>query len=225
MAQIRSTPSPKLELFTVFAGVARALGNPHRLDLLEQLSQGEKAVEALASKADLSFANASQHLRVLHRAGLVTADRRGKQVVYRLASQDVHDLLAALRQVAERHADGAQRVVDDYFRSRDRLHPVGFDELERKMADGLVTVLDVRPGDEFVQGHLPGALNIPLAELQSRLGGLPLERDVVAYCRGPWCVLAFEAVALLRAAGRTAHRLDGGLPEWRRSGRPVIAAA
>ena len=221
MTRTRSTPSPKIQLLTAFAGVARALGNPHRLDLLEHLGQGEKAVEALASKADLSFANASQHLQSLRRAGLVEAERRGKQVIYRLASQDVHDLLAALRQVAERHAAGAQRVVDDYFRSRDNLEAVGLEELERKMADGLVTVLDVRPSDEFAQGHVPGALNVPLSDLEARLTGLPPDHQIVAYCRGPWCVLAFEAVAFLRAAGRTARRLDGGLPEWRRAGRQV----
>lgn len=225
MTRSGSTPSPKLQLFAAFAGVARALGNPHRLDLLEHLAQGEKPVEALAAKADLTFANASQHLQALRRAGLVEAERRGKQIVYRLGSDDVHDLLAALRQVGERHAADARRVVEDYFQARDGFEAVGFDELERKMADCLVTALDVRPADEFDQGHLPGALNIPLAELQTRLAGLPPDREVVAYCRGPWCVLAFEAVALLRSSGWTAHRLDGGLPEWRRAGRDVAVTS
>jgi rhodanese-related sulfurtransferase/DNA-binding transcriptional ArsR family regulator len=221
MTRSGSTPSPKLQLFAAFAAVARALGNPHRLDLLEHLAQGERPVEALAAKAELSFANASQHLQALRRAGVVEAERRGKQIVYRLASDDVHDLLAALRQVSERHATGARRVVEDYFHARDEFEAVGFGELERKMADGLVTLLDVRPTDEFDHGHLPGAVSIPLAELQNRLAGLPPGREVVAYCRGPWCVLAFEAVALLRVSGRRAHRLDGGLPEWRRTGREV----
>lgn len=221
MTRSGSTPSPKLQLLAAFASVARALGNPHRLDLLEHLAQGEKPVEALAAKAGLSFANTSQHLQALRRAGLVEAERRGKQIVYRLASNDVHDLLAALRKVAERHSSAARLVVEDYFCARDRLDAVGFEDLDQKVADGLVTMLDVRPADEFAQGHLPGALNIPLAELPARLAGLPLDRDVVAYCRGPWCVLAFEAVALLRSAGRRAHRLDGGLPEWRRAGREV----
>lgn len=207
---------------SAFAGVARALGNPHRLDLLEHLAQGEKPVEALAAKADLGFANASQHLQALRRAGLVEAQRRGKQIVYRLASDDVHDLVAALRQVAERHTGEARRMVKDYFQARDDLEAVGFDELERKISDGLVTVLDVRPTDEFDQGHLPGARNIPLADLRTHLAALPRDREIVAYCRGPWCVLAFEAVALLRDAGWTAHRLDGGLPEWRRAGRDVV---
>lgn len=221
MTRSGSTPSPKLQLLAAFASVARALGNPHRLDLLEHLAQGEKPVEALAAKAGLSFANASQHLQALRRAGLAEAERRGKQIVYRLASDDVHDLLAALRHVAERHSAAARLVVEDYLCARDRFDAVGFDDLDQKVADGLVTMLDVRPADEFAQGHLPGALNIPLAELPARLAGLPLDRDVVAYCRGPWCVLAFEAVALLRSAGRRAHRLDGGLPEWRRAGREV----
>lgn len=214
--------SPKLRLFAAFAGVARALGNAHRLDLLEHLAQGEKPVEALAAKSDLSFANASQHLQALRRAGLVTGERRGKQIIYRLASDEVHDLLAALRVVAERHAADARQVVEDYFLARDSLEAVSFAELERKVGDGLVTVLDVRPPDEFAQGHLPGAINIPLAQLPSSFAALARDREIVAYCRGPWCVLAFEAVAMLRAEGHDARRLDGGLPEWRRAGRQVV---
>ncbi len=217
--------SPKIQLFTAFAAVARALGNPHRLDLLEHLAQGEKPVEALALKADLSFANASQHLQALKRVGLVEAERRGKKIVYRLASDDVHDLLAALRQVAERHTDQAQAVIEDYFHARDRLEEVSFVELERKLSDGLVTLLDVRPPDEFADGHLPGALNVPLADLSDALAALPSDREIVAYCRGPWCVLAFQAVSLLRTRGRLARRLDGGLPEWRRAGRTVVTAS
>lgn len=217
--------SPKLQLFTAFAGLARALGNPHRLDLLEHLAQGEKSVEALAAKTELSFANASQHLQALRRAGLVDAERRGKHIIYRLSSEDVLDLLAALRQVAERHVAGAQQVVDDYFHARDSLDPVSFSELRQKAADGLVTVLDVRPTDEFAQGHVPGAVNVPLADLKVRLADLPADQEIVAYCRGPWCLLAFEAVALLRANGRAARRLDGGLPEWRRAGQDVARAS
>ena len=224
MASTPSMSGPKRQLFTAFAAVARALGHPHRLDLLEHLAQGEKPVETLAAKTDLSFANASQHLQALRHAGLVEGERRGKQVVYRLASVDVLDLLAALRIVAERHAAGARQVVAEYFRARDDLEAVGFEELRRRMADGVVTVLDVRPPDEFAQGHLPGAMNIPLTELRAELGSLPQDRDVVAYCRGPWCVLAYEAVALLRSTGRRAYRMDGGLPEWRRAGLAVATA-
>jgi rhodanese-related sulfurtransferase len=155
----------------------------------------------------------------------VTGERRGKQVVYRLSGDDVLDLLAALRAVGERHTEAVKSVVSDYFEARDALEAVPFATLEQRMADGLVALLDVRPADEYCDGHVPGALNIPLAEIQARLNEIPNRIEVVAYCRGPWCVLAFEAVALLRASGREAYRLDGGMPEWRRAGRPVAAGA
>ena len=179
----------------------------------------------MAAKTGLTFANTSQHLQALRRVGLVTGERRGKQVVYRLSGDDVLDLMAALRAVGERHTDAVQAVVSDYFEARDALEAVPFATLEQRMADGLVTLVDVRPADEFADAHLPGARNIPLAELKARLEEIPSDRDIVAYCRGPWCVLAFEAVALLRARGRGAHRLDGGLPEWRRTGRAVATNA
>lgn len=210
-------------MFAAFADIARGLGNAHRLDLLEHLAQGEKSVEALAAKTGLTFANASQHLQALRRVGLVIGERRGKQIVYRLSGDDVLDLMAALRAVGERHTDAVKSVVGDYFEARDALEAVPFATLEQRMADGLVTLLDVRPPDEFAAGHVPGAMNIPSAELKARLREVPLGVDVIAYCRGPWCVLAFEAVALLRENGRGAHRLDGGLPEWRRAGLPVIS--
>jgi rhodanese-related sulfurtransferase/DNA-binding transcriptional ArsR family regulator len=220
-----SSLSAKLTLFGAFAGVARALGNPHRLDLLEHLAQGEKCVEGLAAKAGLSMANTSQHLQALRAAGLVIGDRKGKQVVYRLAGDDVLDVLAALQAVSERHAGAARRVVGDYFHARDTLEPVTFDALRQRLSDGVVTLIDVRPPDEFEAGHVPGALNIPLADLEARLTELPPAPEVVAYCRGPWCVLAFEAVAFLRSKGRAARRLDGGLPEWRRAGLAVETGA
>lgn len=213
--------SAKLDLLAAFAEIARGLGNAHRLDLLEHLAQGEKGVETLAAKAGLTVANASQHLQALRRVGLVVGERRGKQVVYRLSGDDVLDLVAALRTVGERHADSVKAVVRDYFHERDSLDAVAFPALEQSLRDGLVTLLDVRPADEFADGHVPGALNIPLADLKARLHEIPPGAEVVAYCRGPWCVLAFEAVALLRETGRGAKRLDGGLPEWRRSGRLV----
>lgn len=215
--------SPKLQLFTALAGIARALGNPHRLDLIEHLLQGEKSVEALAGKTGLSVANASQHLQALRRAGLVAGERRGKQIVYRVGGAEVLDLIGALRVAGERHAAAVQAVIGDYFQARDALDAVSFAELKVKLADGLVTVLDVRPADEFESGHLPGAINIPLTELKRRLREIPKEAEIVAYCRGPWCVLAFEAVALLRDEGRHAHRLEGGLPEWRQAGEAVAA--
>jgi len=218
-----SSPSPKLGIFAAFAAIARALGNPHRLDLLEHLAQMEKSVETLASKTGLSVANASQHLQALRRAGLVVGERKGKQVVYRIAGSDVLDLVAMLRSVGERHADAVKAVVRDYFGARDSLEAVTFERLQARMADGLVSLIDVRPADEFAAGHIPGARNIPLPELKARLPELPARKEIVAYCRGPWCVLAFEAVALLRRAGRRARRLDGGLPEWRRAGLEVAA--
>ena len=220
----RRSLSAKLDLFAAFADIARGLGNAHRLDLLEHLAQGEKSVEALAIKAGLSVANASQHLQALRKVGLVVGERRGKQVVYRVSDDDVLDLIAALRTVGERHTDAVKAVIGDYFQARDDLDAVSFATLEERMADGLVTLRDVRPADEFADGHVPGARNIPLAELMARLDEIPAGREVVAYCRGPWCVLAFEAVAFLRDQGRSASRLDGGLPEWRRAGLPVTGA-
>ncbi|MFZ3008147.1 MAG: metalloregulator ArsR/SmtB family transcription factor [Phenylobacterium sp.] len=213
--------SAKLDLLAAFADIARALGNAHRLDLLEHLAQGEKSVETLAGKAGLTVANASQHLQALRRVGLVVGERRGKQVVYRITEDDVLDLVAALRGVGERHTDAVKVVVGDYFHARDSLDAVGFATLEQMVTDGLATILDVRPPDEFADGHIPGALSIPLTELKSRLDEVPSGLEVVAYCRGPWCVLAFEAVALLRERGMPAKRLEGGLPEWRRAGLPV----
>ena len=218
-----SSDNPKHALLAGLADVAQALASANRIDLLEHLAQGEKSVEALAAKTGLSFANTSQHLQALRRVGLVVGERRGKQVFYQMSSGDVLDLIATLRSVGERHTDAVKAVVEDYFHARDALEPVGFAALEQMLADGLVTLLDVRPPDEFAAGHLPGALNIPLAELKARLHEISTEAEIVAYCRGPWCVLAFEAVAYLREQQRDARRLDGGLPEWRRAGLPVVS--
>ncbi|HQT53351.1 MAG TPA: metalloregulator ArsR/SmtB family transcription factor, partial [Phenylobacterium sp.] len=171
--------SAKLDLFAAFADIARALGNAHRLDLLEHLAQGERSVEALAGKAGLTVANASQHLQALRRVGLVVGERRGKQVVYRITEDDVLDLVAALRRVGERHTDAVKVVVGDYFQARDSLDAVGFAALEQMVTDGLATILDVRPADEFADGHIPGALSIPLTELKVRLDEVPTGLEVV----------------------------------------------
>lgn len=216
-----STSSPKQQLFSLFAGVARAVGNPHRLHLLEQLAQGERSVEALALKTDLSVANASQHLQALRRSGLVEGRREGKHIIYRVASDSVLELTGALTKVTEEQVAAMQHLSDSYFSARDCLEPVALDQLQQRATDDLVTVIDVRPTDEFSAGHLPSALNVPLSELVSRLAELPKSKEIVAYCRGPWCVLAFEAVALLRERGFKARRLDGGFPEWRMAGLPV----
>ena len=220
-----SSAGPKHDIFEQFAAVARALGHADRLNLLEQLGQGERSVDALAQRSRLPVANASQHLQQLRRAGLVTARRDGKYVVYRLADDDVVHLLAALRRVAERGIAEVDRIVQYFFNDRDSLEPVSREELLERSREGVVTVLDVRPADEFAAGHLPGALNIPLAELDGRLAELDPGQEVVAYCRGPYCVMSFEAVAALRARGFAARRLEDGLPEWRAAGLPVAFAA
>jgi len=213
--------SPKKALFAEFAAVARALGSEHRLDLLEHVAQSEQSVELLAERTGIPFASVSQHLQALRKAGLVSARRDGRRVLYRIADDSVLRLLSSLREVAERQVAEVERIVAGYFRDRDSLEPVSRKELTARIKDGLVTVLDVRPEDEFTAGHLPGAVNIPLSQLRKRLPDLPKGQEVVAYCRGPWCVLAFEAVALLREEGRKARRLDGGLPEWKIAGLPV----
>lgn len=212
---------PKQALFAEFAAVARALGNAHRLDLLEHLGQGERSVEVLSERVGLSLANASQHLQHLRRAGLVAGRREGKFVFYRLADDAVLALFAALRQVAERNIAEVDRILRGYFADRDSLEPVSREELLARSRAGLVTVLDVRPADEFALGHVPGAVNIPLAELKERLADLDPAQEIVAYCRGAYCVLSFEAVAALRARGFKARRLVEGLPEWRAAGFPV----
>jgi ArsR family transcriptional regulator len=213
--------SPKRALFAEFAAVARALGNEHRLDLLEHLAQGERSVEALAARTGIAFASVSQHLQALRKAGLVAARRDARRVLYRIADGAVIRLVASLREVAERQVAEVDRIVSGYFRDRDSMEPVSIDELLARIRDGLVTVLDVRPEDEFASGHLPGAINVPLSQLRKRLAELASGQEIIAYCRGPWCVLAFEAVALLRQEGLEARRLDGGLPEWKVAGLPV----
>ena len=216
-----SRENPKRALFAQFAVVAKAVAHPHRLELLEQLAQGERNVETLAERVGLSIANASQHLQQMRRAGLLTARREGKYIFHALGDEAVLDLLAALRRIAEANLAEVERVVNGYFRHRDSLEPVTRPELMERLKDGLVTVLDVRPGDEFALGHLPGAVNIPLGTLETRLADFDPDREIVAYCRGPYCVMSYEAVAMLRARGFNVRRLEDGLPEWRAAGLPV----
>jgi rhodanese-related sulfurtransferase/predicted transcriptional regulator len=221
-----STTGPKQVIYGSLAEVAQALGHAHRLELLEHLAQGERSVEELSARASLSFANTSRHLQILRRARLVETERRGKHVLYRLAGDvEVVALMQALGRVGERNVAEVNRVMNDYFYTRDALEAVSRDDLLARLQDGIVTVLDVRPEDEFAVGHLPGALNIPLAELERRLGELPADKEVIAYCRGPYCVLSFEAVAALRERGYRVHRLEDGYPEWKAAGLPVEAAA
>lgn len=213
----------KHDLFSQFARVGKALSNGNRLELLEYLAQGERSVEELSQVAGLSLANTSQHLQQLRQAGLVANRKAGLKVYYRLSGDDVIVLLDALRAVAERHVADAERLINTYLTVKDRLEPVPRAELLARVRDGLVTVLDVRPPEEFAAGHVPGAVNIPLAELEQRLAELGKDQEIVAYCRGPHCVLAFDAVARLRAKGMKARRLEDGYPEWKAEGLPVEA--
>ena len=216
-----SNREPKQALFEQLAVVSRALGSAARLELLDFLAQGERNVEELAGVAGLSVANTSKHLQQLKSAGLVEAHRDGKHVRYRLADDRVLDAIRDLRILAGAHLDQVNDLVASFLRSRDALEPVPASKLMERAHDGVVTVIDVRPPEEYAQGHIPGALNIPLDKLKQRLKGLPRDREIVAYCRGAWCVLSYEAVARLRKAGLKARRLEDGLPEWRRAGLPV----
>ncbi len=216
-----SEKAPKQALFEHLALIARGFASAARLELLDFLAQGERSVEDLARAAGLSIANTSKHLQQLKGAGLVTPRRDGKHIYYALADERVLDAIATLRRLAETHQEAVAQLISSYLKQRDALEPIPADELLARARDGLVTVIDVRPPQEYAQGHVVGALNVPLDQLESRLGELPEDREVVAYCRGPWCVLSFEAVARLREAGFQARRLQDGLPEWRRAGLPV----
>lgn len=211
----------KQDLFTQFARVGKALGNGNRLELLEFIAQGERSVDQLAKVSGLSVANTSQHLQQLRQAGLVMAHKEGLKVFYRLSGDDVISLFDALRVVAERHVADVERLVSSYLTVKDSLEPIPREELLTRVRDGLVTVLDVRPPEEYAAGHVPGAINIPLAELEQHLSELDADHEIVAYCRGPHCVLAFEAVACLRDKGLKARRLQDGYPEWKQAGLPV----
>ncbi|HDR9484503.1 TPA: ArsR family transcriptional regulator [Burkholderia aenigmatica] len=221
-----SSTGPKQAIYASLAEVAQALGHPNRLELLEHLAQRERSVEELTALSGMTFANTSRHLQILRRARLVDTERRGKHIVYRLAGDsEVVVLMKALGRVGERNVAEVDKVMGDYFHARDALEPVSRDELTARLADGLVTLLDVRPHDEFTEGHLPGALNIPLSELDARVSELPAGTEIVAYCRGPYCVFAVEAVAALRARGFDAARLEDGFPEWKAAGLAVETGA
>ena len=220
-----SSGSPKHQVLKEIALVAKAMGHPSRLDLLELLAQAERSVDDLAGVAGLTTANTSQHLQYLRRGGLVTSTKRGLHVFYRLAGDDVIDLIRALRRSTERHIAEVDRIVSGYFNERDSLEAISRQELLRRIKEGLVTVLDVRPSEEYASGHLPGAVGMPVKELKKRLGELPKRQEIIAYCRGPYCVFAFEAVATLRKKGFKARRLEEGYPEWKAAGLPVEEAA
>ncbi|MFA6314261.1 MAG: metalloregulator ArsR/SmtB family transcription factor [Sterolibacterium sp.] len=210
-----SSKSPKQKLLAHFAQAAKALAHPVRLELLEALGQGERSVEVLAQACALPVANTSHHLQVLRLGGLATSRRAGLQVIYSLADDAVPGIIAALRGVAERQNSEVERIVRDNFERRDTLQAVNRDELLVRVKRGEVMVLDVRPASEYVAGHIPDAVNIPLDELPRRLADLPKDREIVAYCRGPYCLLAFDAVEQLRRSGYRARRLQDGYPEWK----------
>ena len=210
-----------MALFDAFASVAQALGSGRRAEIVDLLAQGERSVEEIANEISQSVANTSQHLHVLARAGLVRSRREGTRIFYRLASERVGDLWAAVRDVAVRHVAEVNQLADEYLGERDEVEHVSATELQERLARGDVVVLDVRPEAEYRAGHIPGARSVPLAELASLAPRLPRRRQIVAYCRGPYCVYADDAVRLLQARGLKARRLDVGLPEWRRAGLPV----
>jgi rhodanese-related sulfurtransferase len=216
-----STFDVKGELFEQLARIGKALGSAYRLQLLDFLAQGERSVDALAQLCKLSITNASQHLQHLRRAGLVRARKEGLYVYYRVSGDSVVRLVAAMRAAGEEHVADVDKLIKEYLNAKDALEPVPARELLERARSGLVTVLDVRPPEEYRAGHLPGAINIPLPDVAKRANELPTDREIIAYCRGPYCLMSYDAVALLRKKGRNARRLQDGYPEWKALGLPV----
>jgi len=208
-------------LYEQFARIGKAVAHPKRIELLDLLCQGERSVEVLAEAAAMSVTNTSAHLRVLREARLVSTRKEGTRVFYRLADDAVCDFFVNLRDLASDRYAEVDRIVRDYFEARDELEPVDREELLERAGQGEVVVLDVRPREEYEAGHIPGAVSVPLKELRQRMASLPKGAEIVAYCRGPYCVLAPQALELLRRRGFTARRLLDGFPEWRRAGLPV----
>jgi rhodanese-related sulfurtransferase len=211
----------KDELFEQFARIGKALSSGRRLELLELLAQGERPVEDLAVESSQSVANTSQHLNVLRQARLVESRREGNYVRYRLADEDVLRLWFVVRDLGQTRLAEIGRLVETFLKDRSSLEPVTYAELQRRIRDGNATVIDVRPAEEYAAGHISGARSIPVTELRARIGEVPKKRLVVAYCRGPYCIFADQAVELLRGAGYRAFRLEGGFPDWQTKGMPV----
>ena len=216
-----SSDNFKHDLFYQFARIGKALSNGNRLELLEFLAQGERSVDNLAHVAGLSMANTSQHLQLLRQSGLVVSRKEGLKVFYKISNDDVIDLLNKLRRVAERELADVDRLVETYLTVKDELEPIARDELLDRIQNGLVTVIDVRPPEEFHAGHVLGAINIPLSDLKKYHAEFKTELEIVAYCRGPHCILAFNAVVELRKRGLKARRMEDGFPEWKLAGMPV----
>jgi rhodanese-related sulfurtransferase/predicted transcriptional regulator len=216
-----SADTVKSALYEQLARVALALSSHARLQMLEFVAQSERSVDELAAMTQLSAANASKHLQALRQAGLVTARKEGLRVYYSLAGDDVLSLVSALRDVAEHRVAEVDRLLRTWLAHRDEMEAVPAKEVLERAKKGLVVVLDVRPPQEYSAGHLPGAVNIPIHELEKRLKELPKRKEIIAYCRGPYCLMSYDAVSLLRKRGIKARRLEAGLPEWRASGLPV----
>ncbi|HZQ78127.1 MAG TPA: metalloregulator ArsR/SmtB family transcription factor [Acidimicrobiia bacterium] len=212
-------------LYDAFAEVAKALASGRRAEIVDLLAQGERSVDDIAAEIGQTVANTSHHLRAMARAGILRTRREGTRIVYRLAGDGVADLWAALRGVAAEHVAGLDRLARDYVGDRSRLEAVDRRELAARLEAGDVVVLDVRPAPEFEAGHIPGARSVPVGQLRQHLRSLPADVEVVAYCRGPYCVYADDAVRLLRRRGHRARRLEDGFPEWKRAGLPVAVGA
>lgn len=211
----------KARLYEAIGRVALALGSAGRLQILEFVAQRERSVDALAAMTGLSVANTSKHLQALRQAGLVSARKEGLRVYYAIAGDDVAVLLSALREVSEHRVADVERLLRTWLAHRDEMEAVPAHEVLERARKGLVVVLDVRPAEEYSAGHLPGAVSIPIHELEKRLKELPKRKEIIAYCRGPYCLMSYDAVALLRKKGLKAKRLEAGLPEWRAAGLPV----
>jgi rhodanese-related sulfurtransferase len=224
VSDLRPKGAAKAALFDAFASVAAALGSGRRAEIVDLLAQGERSVEQIASEVGQSVATTSHHLRLLARSGLARSRREGNRVYYRLASERVAELWAAVRDVATHHVAEVTVLADEYLGQRDEVELLSARELAERLEQGTVVVLDVRPETEYRAGHIAGAVSVPLERLDALAAGLPKRREFVAYCRGPYCVYADEAVRLLRARGLRARRLDVGFPEWRRAGMPVELA-
>jgi rhodanese-related sulfurtransferase/DNA-binding transcriptional ArsR family regulator len=211
----------KPQLYEQFARIGKALGNGNRLEMLEFLAQGERSVESLANVANLSVANASQHLQLLRQSGLVKSRKDAQRVYYSISDDSVMELLDLVRKTAQKNLAEVDMIINTYLQTKDGLEPVQAEEVLKRAKAGLITVIDVRPPEEFNAGHIPGAINVPLTDLDNYMDQLPKDGEFVAYCRGPYCVLAFDLVEKLRNEGFKAKRLEYGFPEWKRAGLPT----
>lgn len=220
-----SSESPRRTVFSHFALIGKAISHGHRLELIDLMAQGERSVEDMARVLRLSVANTSQHLQRLRQVGLVVTRKQGQHVFYRLSDDSVIELLASLRRIAESNLAEVRKVAAEHFLSKDSLEALSREELLSRIRDGQATVVDVRPPLEFAAGHVAGAINLPLGKMELEIGRLPKGKEIVAYCRGPYCALAYDAVMLLRANGYCAVRLEEGFPQWKHAGFPTEAVS